>query len=136
MASDRKDHDGQAEAEGIPLFAELGERDLDTIATFAQKKSFGAGEELVREGDFSYDLIAIEDGTAEVLRGGERVAELVSGDFVGEVGVMANELRSASVRATSGMRVVVLSTWDVKRLRKMPGVVARIEEAVAARAQT
>lgn len=119
---------------GMPLFADLNDDDLQVIATFAGETSVSDGEVLVREGDFSYDLIAIEEGSADVRRGEEVVATLGPGDFFGEIGVMTNQMRAATVVATSGMRLVTLSTWDLKRMRKMPGVMDTIEEAIKARA--
>lgn len=119
---------------GIPLFADLNDEDLRVIATFAGETSVSDGEVLVREGDFSYDLIAIEEGSADVRRDGEVVATLGPGDFFGEIGVMTNQMRAATVVATSRMRLVTLSTWDLKRMRKMPGVMDTIEEAINARA--
>lgn len=117
----------------IPLFAGLEEDDLATIATFAQETSAGAGEVLVREGDFAYELMVIEEGTAEVERGGDVVAELGPGDFFGE-SVVTRQMRGATVRATSGMRLVMLSAFEVARLRKMPGVLEAINRTAAARA--
>lgn len=123
----------KARLKQIPLFANLDEGDLQVIATFAGETSVSEDEVLVREGDFSYDLIAIEEGTAEVRRGADTVATLGPGDFFGEVGVMKNELRSATVVATSGMRLITLSTWEIKRMRNMPGVMEKIEEVVNSR---
>src|SRR4051794_23721679 len=117
----------------IPLFANLDEHDLQVIATFANETSVSEGEVLVREGDFSYEIIAIEEGSAEVPRGGEKLAELGPGDFVGEVGVLRNEMRNATVKATTGMRLLTLSTWEVKRMRKMPGVMEKLEETINSR---
>ena len=57
------------------------------------------GETLVREGDFSYELMAIEEGTATVKRGDQTIAELGPGDFFGEIGVLKNEMRDATVVA-------------------------------------
>ena len=123
----------KARLKGIPLFENLDDHDLQVIATFANETSVSEGDVLVREGDFSYDLIAIEEGTAEVRRGSETVATLGPGDFFGEMGVLKNELRSATVVATSGMRIVTLTTWELKRMRNMPGVMERIQEVVDSR---
>lgn len=123
----------KARLKSIPLFANLDEHDLEVVATFATQESFSEGDALVREGDFSYELMAIEEGSADVRRGGETVASLGPGDFFGEAGVLANEMRNATVIATSGMLVVALTTFDVKRLRGMPGVMEKIDEAAAAR---
>ena len=118
---------------GMPLFAGLDDHDLGVIATFANETSVSEGDTLVREGDFSYELIAIEDGTADVVKDGQKLAELGPGDFFGEVGVLQNEMRNATVVATSGMRLVTLTTWELKRMRNMPGVMEKINEVIAAR---
>jgi CRP-like cAMP-binding protein len=102
----------------IPAFADLDPTATDTIARLASEVSVPTGKELVREGDFSYELLAIEEGTADVTRGGRHVAELGPGDVVGEVGVVERETRNATVTATSPMLLVTLDRWDVKRLGK------------------
>jgi CRP/FNR family transcriptional regulator, cyclic AMP receptor protein len=120
---------------GIPLFAGLDEHDLQVIATFANETSVSAGDVLVREGDFSYELMAIEEGTAEVKRDGQTLATLGPGDFFGEVGVLQNEMRNATIIATSAMRLITLTTWEIKRMKNMPGVMDKINETIAARAR-
>jgi CRP/FNR family transcriptional regulator, cyclic AMP receptor protein len=102
----------------VPLFAEMADHDLKVIATFATEDSVPAGAMLMREGDYSNDMVAIEAGTADVVHGDRTVASLGPGDIVGEMGVLTRELRTASVVATSPMRLVRLTTWDVKRLPK------------------
>src|SRR4051794_37760573 len=106
----------------IPLFAELEDHDLRVIATFADELSVPAGEVLVREGDFAYELMAIEAGTADVHRGADTIATLAAGDVFGEVGWLENRPRSATIVATSPMRLITLSTWELRRMRAMPGV--------------
>lgn len=123
----------QARLTEIPLFAELSAEDLQVIATFAEEKSVGDGEVLVREGDFSYDLIAIEEGSASVTRGGSEIATLGAGDYFGEVGVMRNQMRAATVTATSRMRLLTLDSFAIKRMRNMPGVMEAIEKTIASR---
>ncbi len=117
----------------IPLFENLEDKDLQVIATFANETSVSSGDVLVREGDFSYELMAIEEGEAEEHKGGETVATLGPGDFFGEVGVLNNEMRNATIVAKSPMRLLTLTTWELKRMRRMPGVMERINEAIAAR---
>ena len=123
----------KARLKAIPLFANLDDHDLGVIATFASETSVSEGEVLVREGDFSYELMAIEEGGAEVRRGADLLATLGPGDFFGEVGVLNNELRNATIVAKNSMRLVTLTTWELKRMRKMPGVMDRISEVIAAR---
>jgi CRP-like cAMP-binding protein len=100
----------------VPLFASMSETDLRKIATFAQEDSAPEGATLMREGDFSNDMIAIESGTAEVTRDGQHIRELGPGDVFGEIGVIERQQRTASVVARSPMRLIRLTNWDVKRL--------------------
>jgi CRP/FNR family cyclic AMP-dependent transcriptional regulator len=100
----------------VPLFASMDEADLRRISTFATEDSAPEGATLVREGDFSNDMVAIESGTADVLRGGGTIGSLGPGDVFGEMGVLGKENRSATIVATSPMRLVRLDSWNVKRL--------------------
>ena len=118
----------------IPVFADLGDDAREAIAKLAAEVSVPEGKELVREGDYSYDLIAIEEGTARVHHDEQTIAELGPGDVVGEVGVLERAQRNASVTATSPMRLITLTTWDVRRLTKQaPEAVERLKELVAER---
>ena len=119
-----------ARLRSIRLFEQFPDERLRQIAPFAEETSVPEGERLVREGDFSYELIGIEEGTAEVTRGGERVGELGPGDFFGEIGVMERSLRTATVTATSPMRLVTLSHWELRRMEKdMPEAIEQIRQA-------
>jgi CRP/FNR family transcriptional regulator, cyclic AMP receptor protein len=92
------------------------------------------GRELVREGDFSYEFMAIEEGQAEVTRGGEHVADLGPGDFFGEMGLLEKTLRNATVTAKTPVRLVTLTGWDLRRVeRAAPEAMERIREVLEAR---
>jgi CRP-like cAMP-binding protein len=118
----------------VSVFADLDDAGRDAISKLAAEVSVPEGKELVREGDYSYDLIAIEEGTARVHHGEETVAELGPGDIVGEMGVLERAQRNASVTATSPMMLVTLTGWDVRKLRKqVPDAVKKLEELVDAR---
>jgi CRP-like cAMP-binding protein len=118
----------------IPVFGDLDDEALTHIATLAAEVSVPAGKELVREGDYSYDVLAIEEGTAEVTRRGEHVADLGAGDVIGEMGVLERSQRNATVVATSSMLLVTLTSWDVRKLRKLaPGVVEHLRALVEER---
>ena len=118
----------------IPLFAEVGDEELSQIAPFANEVSVEEGRVLVREGDFSYELMAIEEGTAEVTRGGEPVADLGPGDFFGEMGLLERTLRNATVTAESPMRLITLTGWDLKRVeRAAPQAIERVRSALEER---
>jgi CRP/FNR family transcriptional regulator, cyclic AMP receptor protein len=120
----------------IPLFEEVGEEELEQIAPFATEVSVEEGRELVREGDFSYEFMAIEDGEAEVTRAGEHVADLGPGDFFGEMGLLERTLRNATVTAKTPMRLVTLTGWDLRRVeRAAPEAIKRIRAVLEERRQ-
>ncbi len=100
----------------IPLFSSLSEKALDTLSVFASETSVSAGKRLVHEGDYSYDLIVIETGTADVIKGGEVIGSLGPGDVFGEMGMLTGAKRSADVVATAPMHLITLSKWDLKRI--------------------
>src|SRR4051794_13135980 len=100
----------------IELFANLSEDDLRRVSTFATETSVGEGEVLMREGDYATDLVGIEEGTAEVQRGGDTIATLSAGDVFGEMGLIEKSKRTASVVSKSPMRLMKLTHWDVRRL--------------------
>jgi CRP/FNR family transcriptional regulator, cyclic AMP receptor protein len=113
----------------IPVFASLDDETLRGVATFATESSVPAGKHLVKEGDYAYEFMAIEEGEADVVRGGEKVASLGPGDFFGEIAVLEKTLRTASVVATTPMRLVTLSHWDLKRVGDaMEQIRATLEE--------
>ena len=118
----------------IPLFSDIPDEELAQIATFAQEVSVEAGRQLVREGDFSYEFMAIEEGEAEVTREGEHLATLGPGDFFGEMGLLEKTLRNATVTAKTSMLVVTLTGWDLKRMeRRVPKAIERVRETIEAR---
>jgi cAMP-dependent protein kinase regulator len=123
-----------ARLKSIPVFADLTEAELEHIAALAAEVSVPTGKELVREGDYSYDVLAIEEGTARVERDGDRLADLGPGDVVGEMGVLERSQRNATVIATSPMMLVTLTSWDIRRLAKTaPKAVDHLREVVAQR---
>ncbi len=118
----------------IPLFEEVGDEELAQIAPFAREVSVEAGKVLVREGDFSYEFMAIEEGEAEVTRGGEHVADLGPGDFFGEMGLLERTLRNATVTAKTPMRLVTLTGWDLRRVeRTAPQAIERVRAVLEER---
>ncbi len=118
----------------LPLFEDVSDDELAQIATFAQEVTVEEGRELVREGDFSYEFMAIEEGQAEVTRHGEHVADLGPGDFFGEMGLLEKTLRNATVTARTPMRVVTLTGWDLKRMeRTVPQAIERVRQTLETR---
>lgn len=118
----------------IPLFADASDEELNKVAVFAESKEVPEGEVVIEEGGYSRELLAIEEGTAEVTRDGEHVADLGPGDIFGEAGMLDDSMRSATVTATSRLRLISMRHFEVKRLKKnAPDVYARIEKLVEER---
>src|SRR5258707_3638176 len=89
----------------IPLFSDASDEELKQVAAFAQSKEVPEGEVILEEGGFSRELLAIEDGTVEVARDGEHIADLGPGDVFGEAGMLDDEMRTATVTATSRVKL-------------------------------
>lgn len=118
----------------IPLFSEASDEELKQVATFAESKEVSEGTEVISEGGFSRELLAIEEGTAEVTRDGEHIADLGPGDIFGEQGMLDEEVRGATVTATSPLKLISMGHFEVKRLkRNAPDVYRRIEALVEER---
>jgi CRP-like cAMP-binding protein len=113
----------------LPLFEGLDDEALRTVSKAAQEVSVSEGAELVREGDYSYELTIIDEGQAEVSHDGQVVATLGPGDVFGEAGVLSKGVRNATVRASTPMRLITLTGWDLRRLR---GRIPQLEERISA----
>jgi CRP/FNR family cyclic AMP-dependent transcriptional regulator len=118
----------------IPLFSGLSPEEARRLAAFATETSVSEGQILMKEGDFSTELIAIEEGTADVIKGGTQIATLGAGDLIGEMGLLSREQRSADVVATSPMLVIRLTHWEVRRMSTE--TIAKIEGVVRERRAT
>ncbi|MGH2895753.1 MAG: cyclic nucleotide-binding domain-containing protein [Solirubrobacteraceae bacterium] len=114
----------------IPIFSELSEDEAHRLAAFATETSAAEGQMLMKEGDYSVELIAIEDGTADVIQGGETVASLSPGDLIGEMGLLERKPRNADVIASSPMRLIKLTHWEIRRMSEdtVNRIKATIEE--------
>jgi len=120
--------------EGVGLFAGLTRQELGQLAQWTDEIAVPEGEQLATEGRFAHEFFVIEEGSAEVTQNGERIAELGPGEFFGEIGLLETERRTASVVATSPMRLIVMFQREFKQMeREMPGVADRIRSAIRAR---
>jgi cAMP-dependent protein kinase regulator len=118
----------------VPLFNTLSSDERRAVAQHADEIQVAEGTELVRQGDFAYEFFVLEDGTAEVVRDGERIAELGPGDFLGEMGIVSKAVRNATVITTSPATAIVMTEQALRSIRRLNPVVAdRIEAAVEER---
>jgi CRP-like cAMP-binding protein len=118
----------------IDFFAALSKRELQQLASWTDELVVPAGDDLVTEGRLAHEFFVIEQGTAEVRRNGAPIAVLGPGDFFGEMALLETQRRTASVVATSAMRLVVMFEREFRQMeREMPVVADRIRSAIRAR---
>jgi cAMP-dependent protein kinase regulator len=117
----------------IPIFSHLSDEEAKRLSAFATETSVAEGQILMKQGDYSTELIGIEEGTADVIRDGETIASLKQGDLIGEMGLLEREPRNADVIATSPMRVMKLTHWEIRRMSDE--TIERIKQIVQKRHQ-
>jgi len=118
----------------LPLFSTLDKRELHEIAPLTDEVGISEGEELLHQGDFAYEFMVIIDGDADVVRDGEKIAELSPGDFLGEIAALEMGHRTATVAARTPMKVAVMTARDLRHIaREMPDVDAQLREAARER---
>jgi CRP-like cAMP-binding protein len=115
----------------ISVLSGCPDEELDAVARVATEREFAEGEALMSQGDFGHSLFLVESGSADVLVEGDKVREVGPGEVVGEVAVLASGRRSASVVATSPVRVIAFFKPDVWRLeRDAPEAARRLRAAM------
>jgi CRP/FNR family transcriptional regulator, cyclic AMP receptor protein len=124
----------QARLKDVPFFGAMSEQDLAALAQQTDEISVAAGSVLAREGELGEEFFVIESGTAEVTRGGAHVAKLGPGDFFGEIALIREERRTATVMATSPMVLIVMTGSSFRSLdRSRPEVREAVSKALADR---
>jgi CRP-like cAMP-binding protein len=115
----------------ISLFATLDEGQRERLALVCSELEVAEGDTLVQEGDFCYSLFAIVSGSAEVSQNGRALNVLEAGDVFGEIAVLSSGRRTATVRARSPMKLLVVLNRDVWKLdRDSPDVGAALRETI------
>jgi CRP/FNR family cyclic AMP-dependent transcriptional regulator len=118
----------------IPIFSELSSQEANRLATFATETSAAEGQILMKEGDYPVELVAIAEGPANVIQDGNKVASLGPGDLIGEMGLLEDRPRNADVIASSPMRLIKLTHWEIRRMSE--DTVNRIKALIEARRQS
>ncbi len=117
----------------IEIFSNLSDEEAKRLAAFASEQSIAEGQILMKQGDYSTDLIMIEEGEADVLQDGKKVATLGKGDVIGEIGIFERQQRNADVIAKSPMRVIKLTHWEIRRMSDE--TIERIKKVIAKRTE-
>jgi len=99
-----------------PLFGGVSGKGLRAILTAATERAFSVGEKMVGEGDQGVGFYLILEGSADVLKGGSKVAHLETGAFFGEMAVLAGAPRNADVVASEDTTCLILTPWAFKGL--------------------
>ena len=118
----------------VHLFSTLSKKELEQLSRWIDEVEVPEGTELTREGAFAYEFFVIDDGAASVRQDGELISEMGAGDFFGEIALLAADRRTATVVATTPMRLLVMHSRDFRAMEKeMPVVADRIRAAIRAR---
>ena len=118
----------------IPLFGECSKTELEAVARVTDELALPEGRVLMRQGAPGRELVVLVDGEATVERDGEQLAVLRGGDFLGEVALVTGRPRTATVTASTELRVLVLDGLSFDRLvRDVPTIAAKVMKAVAER---
>ena len=118
----------------LPLFELCSKRDLRRIAALAVEREIVEGSELIREGEPGTEFFVVVDGEIDVRRRGRRVARLGAGSYVGEIALLSRSPRTATVVATTPLRVLAIAGRDfVELLDSIPELWLKVARTLADR---
>jgi CRP-like cAMP-binding protein len=118
----------------VPLFKELSDRDLKSLATSFTERNFTSGTELTAEGHGAAGFFVIESGEAVVTVDGEERRKLGPGDYFGEIALISRGSRTATITATSDGKSYGITAWEFRPLVEGNAAIAwPLLEAMAAR---
>ena len=123
-----------AELASIPLFASLSEAEREQVAGWFEPRTAPEGCTLAGEGATGYCFFVLTEGHAAVSSNGSQLATLGPGDFLGEIAILGDGRRSATVTTTTPVRLLVMFGSEFRRLQEdHPAIARQLEEAMAAR---
>ncbi len=101
---------------GVPLFADLDRRELQGVASSMKERTFEPGSTIATEGQTGIGFFVIAEGTAKVTQGDQERGSLGPGDYFGEIALIDDGMRTASVTADSRLKVYGLTSWEFRPL--------------------
>lgn len=117
-----------------PLFWNCSKRELRQIAQIADEIDLRQGKEMTRQGERGREFFVLLEGEADVTKDGRSVNQLGAGDFFGEIALVSDSPRTATVTASSPVRALVITDRSFKRLLKdQPEIQSKVLAALAAR---
>ena len=108
----------------VPIFADLDRRDLDGVARSMKERTFRAGETITSEGESAVGFFVIQDGEASVTVGGQERGRLGPGDYFGEIALIAQSNRTATVTADTDVKCLGMTFWEFRPLVESNGKIA------------
>lgn len=100
----------------VPLFSDLDNAELEQIARSMKQRTFSQGQEIAVEGESGVGFFVIEDGEAKVTVQGDQVRRLGPGDYFGEVALITQGPRTATVTADTDLKTYGMTFWDFRPL--------------------
>jgi CRP/FNR family transcriptional regulator, cyclic AMP receptor protein len=100
----------------VPLFSDLDQRELQDIASAMKSRTFSSGQEIAVEGESGVGFFVIEDGQAKVTVGRDEVRTLGPGDYFGEVALITQGPRTATVTAATDLKTYGMTFWEFRPL--------------------
>ena len=110
--------------EHVPIFQGLDHRELERIANSMKERTFRAGDTVTTEGAGGVGFFVIEGGEAKVSVGGEERRRLGPGDYFGEVALLTDSPRTATIVADTDLHCYGMTSWDFKPLVETHGSIA------------
>ena len=101
---------------GVPLFSDLSKKEAEELAKTFKERSFSAGDVIAEEGQRGIGFFVIQSGTAKVTRAGELRVMLGPGDYFGEIALIDDGPRTASVIADTELHCYGLTSWEFRPL--------------------
>jgi CRP-like cAMP-binding protein len=99
----------------VPMLSSLDRRHLEKLAKDFSERTFAAGSAVVKEGDErSIGFFIVGDGEAVVSVGGAEVSRLGPGDHFGEIALISDRVRTATVTAATDLHCYVMTMWDFR----------------------
>ena len=118
----------------VPLFASCSKSDLRRIAALADGIDFDDGRTLIREGTRGSEFFVVVEGALRVTRDGKKLSDLGAGDFVGEMALVADVPRTATVTASTPVRLLVLTKRGfLELLNQSPSIATRVLQSLGER---
>jgi CRP/FNR family cyclic AMP-dependent transcriptional regulator len=121
----------------VPLFGHCTKDELAAVARLADEIDLPDGKVLTKQGERGHEFLVLIEGSAEVVRDGDKVAELGPGDFFGEIALISQIPRTATVTATTPVRALVVADHDFRTLLdRAPNIALKVLQALAERLPT